>query len=212
MWAQFPGIVIDANNSIFNTDSFDLNPFSDSNNSAWQDVVSYAKEQRDLARSEDINKKITDVEALARIAERVAEWSEENYFGKKLETLMFVRGLAELLCRTKLTLNGLTRNPNQITGFRGDGFKSEYKEGNGNQVDHFVAYVQASYYGGYAAGILYLGHREGWDRDHPDWKLGVKACNLGLQLRLHADPPWPLSLAGTAPSGVDWWIRKNLAE
>ena len=103
---------------------------------SWQDVRAYAEEQRDLAVAGDIN----DIEALARISDEVAEWSEKEYIGIDLETFMFVNGLAELLCRQVIGWTGPEDNPNQIRGFGDSGFHPDYQEGGGNQVDHCVSY------------------------------------------------------------------------
>ena len=182
---------------------------------AWQDVRDYTEEQRNLAEAETIS----DVKALAQIANEVAEWSKRWYLPKGVETFMFVRGLAELLCRETMSLipPGREDNPNQIGGF-GDpngtfndtGFKVQYQEGGSNQVDHFVAYLQAGYYLGYYPALAFLYGEEG-NTDSSDWRLGERGAIVGTRLAI-STAIWPLNRFGIPPSGVGQWIMENLAD
>jgi RHS repeat-associated protein len=94
------------NNPLVLTDPSGRNPYdsNDSNDatdwSDWLNVRAYAEQQRDLAEAS----KISDVEALARIADKVAEWSKRWYLGKSLETLKFVRGLGLKQVQFELTI------------------------------------------------------------------------------------------------------------
>jgi len=181
---------------------------------SWQDVRDYTEEQRDLTEAGTIS----DVEALARISDEVAKWSK-RYPGKTLETFMFVQGLGELLCRQTLSLipPGREDNPNQIGGF-GDpngtfndtGFKIQYREAGSNQVDHFVAYLQAGYYLGYYPALAFLYSEEG-NTDNPDYRLGERGAIVGTRLAI-STATWPLNRFGIPPSGVGQWIRENLAD
>jgi len=112
-------------------------------------------------------------------------------------------------------------NPNQIGGFNdpegfhtireNTGFDTPFAEPNSNQVDHFVAYIQASYYATPLVAAWWL-----WDEEHSyetaDWALGVKGIFVGSQLRLYANSQWPVSALGFRPDEVGWYIRKVLAD
>lgn len=183
----------------------------------WQDVRAYAEEKRDLAVAGDID----DLEALAQISDEVAEWSEKEYIGIDMETFMFANGLAELLCREVIGWTGSEDNPNQIGGatdrregkggFGDSGFHPDYQETGGNQVDHFVAYLQAGYYLGLAPGLSLLYWNEDFRSNHPDVRLGEKAVWAGARILLnHAI--WPASGFALKPSEVGAWILEKLTE
>ena len=122
---------------------------------------------------------------------------------------MFVNGLAELLCREVIGWTGPEDNPNQIRGFGDSGFHPDYQEGGGNQVDHFVAYLQAGYYLGLAPALSLLYWNEDFRSNHPDVRLGEKAVWAGARIILnHA--PWPSSEFALKPSEVGTWIREKL--
>jgi len=205
------------NNPLGLTDPSGFDP-CDPCDSEWQAVYDYARKMAEWARLSEIS----DVEALAQIADKVAEYVNNRYIGRSLETFMFVQHLSELVSAHTLGWDfdeghilPHEANPNALR-FSDKGFLDpkyvDEDRGSSNQVSHFVAFLQAGYYAGYDGGVLYALHHEDYKIDKANFRLGERGSMLGARLRVYSIAPWPVNSFGVPPSGVGQWIRDNLAD
>ncbi len=201
----------------------------------WDEVRIYAEAQWRAAFDADPCNRISDVEALARIADMVALWADDTTWTEATESYEFVKGLASLVCSETLSFSEIPStgwiqkaNDDIIGNFGQTGFKEIYQDespqNSGNQVSHFVAYIQAGFYGGLGAAVAHLynhergQHEDGEIIDTADWRLGVKGAAIGQMLQYNgmSTIAGPGSIIfdtiGMDPSEVGTWIRDNLAD
>jgi hypothetical protein len=193
----------------------------------WDEVVIYAESQWRAAFDADPCNRISDAEALARIADMVALWADDTTWTEATESYEFVKGLASLVCSQTLGWDGTwiqKGNNDMIGNFGQTGFKEKYQDespqNSGNQVSHFVAYVQAGFYGGLVPALIHLinhekdQHEDGSIIDNGDWRLGVKGAVVGQSLRYNAEGTIvpPIGWVGMDPSEIGTWIRNNLVD
>jgi RHS repeat-associated protein len=190
----------------------------------WKKLSDYAKKLM-LNTYLDANDPnyVSDVEAMARIADEVAKYTG----GEPNDVKDFIDVFSRLLCahiygRGDGNILPHKGNHDQVRGFRDTGFNDKYKEDannpqSRNQVSHFVAFLQAGYYGGYGVGTAYAVYHEGGHINSGDFRLGERGSWVGDQLKawemgpLRDERGRPTLHTGMDPNSVGNWIRTNLA-
>ena len=178
------------------------------------DLQVYAVKQLDLAR--DFN--ISDVEAMARISDRVATLTGSEPGDVPDFVDVFARLLASWLLDPNLVnwldLKPYKANPDQVEGFGDDGFKSIYLQewkgepceatGWRNQVNHFVGFMAAGYHSptrGRVQDFLHDWETQvgGQGIDSGDYRLGLVAIDVGAALYRHRNSSLQFFTFGKCP-------------
>jgi len=155
------------------------------------------KKYTNMLRQQVVKGEMSDVEALAKIAETTADFHSGYYFDDEKG---FIDDMSYLLTDRYGRL-GSEENKGYVR-FGMTGFKDKHQD-SGNQVRHFVGFVAAGYYWERFGGTLALiGNEDKLEGfiSSPDYLLGHKAIDLAIAIQ------WDLPL-----EYVGDWIRKELA-